>query len=48
MIRLAGEPEAVAEVLFALGDGLAMRMLAEPERDFGTAPHRGRARLARR
>jgi AcrR family transcriptional regulator len=34
-IRLAGEPEAVSEVLFALADGLAMRMLAEPERDYG-------------
>jgi AcrR family transcriptional regulator len=37
VIRLAGEPEAVSEVLFALGDGLAMRMLAEPERDYGAA-----------
>jgi AcrR family transcriptional regulator len=34
-IRLAAEPVAVSEVLFALGDGLAMRMLAEPERDYG-------------
>jgi AcrR family transcriptional regulator len=33
-ISLAGEPEAVSEVLFALADGLAMRMLAEPQRDF--------------
>jgi len=37
VIRLAAEPEAVAEVLFALGDGLALRMLAEPERDYGPA-----------
>jgi AcrR family transcriptional regulator len=37
VIRLAGEPEAVSEILFALGDGLAMRMLAEPERDYGSA-----------
>ena len=28
------EPEAVAEVLFSLADGLALRMLIEPERDF--------------
>jgi AcrR family transcriptional regulator len=34
VIRLAGEPESISEVLFALGDGLAMRMLAEPERDY--------------
>jgi AcrR family transcriptional regulator len=37
VIRLAGEPEPISEVLFALGDGLAMRMLAEPERDYGEA-----------
>jgi AcrR family transcriptional regulator len=35
VIRLAGEPEPIAEVLFALADGLAMRMLAEPGRDYG-------------
>jgi AcrR family transcriptional regulator len=34
-IRLEDDPEVVSEVLFSLGDGLAMRMLAEPERDFG-------------
>ena len=37
VIRLAGEPEAVAEVLFSLADGLAMRMLAEPARDYEPA-----------
>jgi AcrR family transcriptional regulator len=35
VVRLAGEPEPISEVLFALADGLAMRMLAEPERDYG-------------
>ena len=34
VITLAAEPEVVAEVLFSLGDGLGMRMLAEPGRDF--------------
>ena len=34
MLHLRAEPEAVADVLFALGDGVALRMLAEPERDF--------------
>jgi AcrR family transcriptional regulator len=34
ILRLHAEPEAVAEVLFALGDGLALRMLSEPDRDF--------------
>ncbi len=33
VLRLADEPEAVAGVLFALGDGLALRMLAEPDLD---------------
>ena len=33
-VRLDGEPVAISEVLFSLGDGLAMRMIAEPERDF--------------
>jgi AcrR family transcriptional regulator len=34
VLNLHAEPEAVAETLFSLADGLAMRMLAEPERDF--------------
>lgn len=33
VLRLADEPEAVAGTLFALGDGLALRMLAEPGLD---------------
>jgi AcrR family transcriptional regulator len=37
VIRLAGEPDAVSEVLFSLADGLAMRMLAEPARDYSGA-----------
>jgi AcrR family transcriptional regulator len=37
VIRLAGEPEPISEVLFALADGLAMRMLAEPGRDYEEA-----------
>jgi AcrR family transcriptional regulator len=34
VLDLHAEPEAVAETLFSLADGLAMRMLAEPGRDF--------------
>jgi AcrR family transcriptional regulator len=34
VLRLHAEPQAVAEILFSLGDGFALRMLAEPERDF--------------
>ncbi len=33
VLRLGAEPEAVAEVLFSLADGIALRILAEPERD---------------
>jgi AcrR family transcriptional regulator len=35
VLRLHADPEVVAEILFSLGDGFALRMLAEPERDFG-------------
>jgi hypothetical protein len=34
VVRLHAEPGAVAEVLFSLGDGFALRMLSEPQRDF--------------
>jgi hypothetical protein len=34
ILHLHAEPEAVAEILFSLGDGVALRMLAEPDRDF--------------
>jgi len=35
------EPEAVAATLFALGDGMSMRMLIEPERDFAATLRAG-------
>jgi AcrR family transcriptional regulator len=34
ILRLHAEPEVVAEILFSLGDGFALRMLTEPDRDF--------------
>jgi AcrR family transcriptional regulator len=34
VLHLRATPEAVAEVLFSLADGLALRMLTEPGRDF--------------
>jgi AcrR family transcriptional regulator len=34
VLALHAEPEAVAEILFSLADGFALRMLAEPDRDF--------------
>ena len=41
VLNLHAEPEAVAEILFSLADGLALRMLAEPERDFSAAIRAG-------
>lgn len=35
VIALNAEPDTVAEILFVLADGFALRMLTEPERDFG-------------
>jgi hypothetical protein len=41
ILNLHADPEAVAEILFSLGDGLALRMLAEPDRDFTAAVEAG-------
>jgi AcrR family transcriptional regulator len=41
VLRLHAEPEAVAEVLFSLGDGMALRMLTEPGRDFSASLEAG-------
>jgi AcrR family transcriptional regulator len=41
ILHLHAEPEAVAEILFSLGDGFALRMLTEPERDFTTTVRAG-------
>ena len=34
VLRLVDRPDAVATILFSLADGIAMRLLLEPERDF--------------
>jgi AcrR family transcriptional regulator len=34
VLRLHAEPDAVADILFSLGDGFALRMISEPARDF--------------
>jgi AcrR family transcriptional regulator len=36
VLRLRAEPEAVADLLFAIADGIGLRMLAEPDRDFAS------------
>jgi AcrR family transcriptional regulator len=41
ILRLHAKPEAIAEILFSLGDGLALRMLTEPERDFSATVRAG-------
>jgi AcrR family transcriptional regulator len=34
ILHLHAEPDAVADVLFSIADGFALRMLTEPDRDF--------------
>ncbi len=41
VLHLHADPEAVAEILFSLGDGFALRMLAEPQRDFSATVRAG-------
>ncbi len=41
VLRLHADPEAVADILFSLGDGFALRMIAEPERDFSASIQAG-------
>ncbi len=41
VLHLHAPPEAVAEILFSLGDGFALRMLTEPERDFSATVQAG-------
>lgn len=41
VLRLHAEPEAIADILFSLADGFALRMLSEPERDFGETMRAG-------
>src|SRR6476469_3991179 len=33
VLTLHGDPEAIAEIIFGIGDGLALRILGEPDRD---------------
>lgn len=37
VLTLRGEPEAVADVVFSLADGLALRLIGDPDRDWSSA-----------
>ena len=41
VLHLRAEPEAIADVLFSLADGVAVRMLTEPDRDFSASVSAG-------
>jgi AcrR family transcriptional regulator len=41
LLHLHAEPEAIAEILFSLADGFALRMLSEPDRDFSASIEAG-------
>jgi AcrR family transcriptional regulator len=41
VLHLHADPEAIAEILFSLGDGFALRMLTEPDRDFSATIEAG-------
>jgi AcrR family transcriptional regulator len=41
VLELRAEPEAIAEILFGLGDGLALRILGDPERDHAATVQAG-------
>jgi AcrR family transcriptional regulator len=41
VLELRAEPEAIAEILFGLGDGLALRILGDPERDHSATVQAG-------
>jgi hypothetical protein len=47
MIRLQAEPEAVASILFSLGDGFGIQVLSDPEWDQGAAFELGLATARR-
>lgn len=46
VLELRADPEAIAEILFGLGDGLALRILAEPQRDHRATVHAGTLAVA--
>jgi AcrR family transcriptional regulator len=41
VLHLRAEPEAIADILFSLADGVALRMLTESDRDFSATVNAG-------
>jgi AcrR family transcriptional regulator len=41
VLRLHAEPDAVADILFSIGDGFALRLISEPDRDFSASIQAG-------
>jgi AcrR family transcriptional regulator len=41
VLRLHADPDAVADILFSLGDGFALRLISEPDRDFSRSIQAG-------
>jgi AcrR family transcriptional regulator len=41
VLRLRADPEAVADLLFAIADGIGLRMLADPDRDYSSTIQAG-------
>ena len=46
VLELRADPEAIAEIIFGLGDGLALRILAEPDRNHVETVHAGTLAVA--
>jgi AcrR family transcriptional regulator len=46
VLELRADPEAIAEIIFGLGDGLALRILGEPDRDHRATVHAGTLAVA--
>jgi AcrR family transcriptional regulator len=45
VLQLAAEPDVVADVLFSFADGIALRMVAEPDRDWAPVIAAGMASI---
>lgn len=41
VLRLHAEPDAVADILFSIADGFALRLISEPDRDFSASIQAG-------